>query len=65
VALPLRKRDEQMTMFENVISYIEASAASADETAVNWMVNRVVEVDEQTDECSTYLLPDSDRWPDR
>jgi hypothetical protein len=39
---------------------IEATAAAAGETGTNWMINRVVEIDPKTEECSTHLLPRPD-----
>ena len=56
IVLPERIRVEQVAMFERVLDYIE-HAARAGEAPGNWMVNRVVEVDDTTEVCRDHPLP--------
>jgi hypothetical protein len=39
-------------LFSDVIAHIEHHAAHAKEAPADWMLNRVVEVDRESEECS-------------
>jgi Domain of unknown function (DUF5615) len=55
--LPQRRRIAQLPLLDKAIAYIEQQAARAGETPANWMVNRVVEMDETSETCVDVLLP--------
>lgn len=59
VVLPQRPRDAQLPLFSNAIAYIERHAAKASEAPTDWMLNRVVEVDDESDTCRDMPLPAS------
>ena len=58
VVLPQRPRDAQLLFFSNAIAHIERHAAQAREAPADWMLNRVVEVDDQSETCTNAPLPD-------
>jgi hypothetical protein len=57
VVLPQRPRDAQLPLFSDAIAHIERRAAQASEAPADWMLNRVVEVDDESDACRDVLLP--------
>jgi hypothetical protein len=57
VVLPQRRRDAQLPLFRSAIAHIEDSATRADETPADWMLNRVVEVDDKPVTCRDSSLP--------
>lgn len=58
IVLPQSLRDDQRSLFRNVIDYIERQAGATGEAPRDFMVNRVVEADD--DGCiSDYELPPS------
>jgi len=52
VVLPQRPRDAQLPLLDNAIAHIERHAERAGETPADWMLNRVVEVDEGSGACA-------------
>jgi hypothetical protein len=52
IVLPQRPRDAQLPLFSDVIAHIEQHAAQAKEAPADWMLNRVVEVDDESEECA-------------
>jgi len=57
VVLPQRPRNAQLPLFSDAIAYIEHHADQAREAAADWMLNRVVEVDDESGECRDAPLP--------
>jgi hypothetical protein len=57
VVLPQRPRDAQLALFTNAITYIEDNSAQASEAPADWMLNRVVEIDDESGVCSDSPLP--------
>jgi hypothetical protein len=57
VVLPQRPRDAQLPLFSDAISHIEQQADRAGEAPADWMLNRVVEVDDESGECTDASLP--------
>jgi hypothetical protein len=57
VVLPQRPRDAQLPLFSDAIVHIEHHAAQANEAPADWMLNRVVEVDEESGACKDSPLP--------
>ena len=51
VVLPQRPRDAQLPLFSDAIAHIERHAAQASESPADWMLNRVVEVDDESEAC--------------
>ena len=51
VVLPQRPRDAQLPLFSSAIAHIEDSAAQANEAPTDWMLNRVVEIDDESETC--------------
>ncbi len=58
IVLPQRPRDIQLQLFSDAIAHIERHAAQAREAPVDWMLNRVVEVDDESGACKDAPLPD-------
>ena len=59
VVLPQRPRDAQLPLFSEVIAHIEHQATQATEAPADWMLNRVVEVDDESGACRDIPLPTS------
>ena len=59
VVLPQRPRDAQLPLFSDAIAHIEHHAAQTSETPADWMLNRVVEVDEESGACRDSPLPNT------
>lgn len=59
VVLPQRPRNAQLPLFSDAIVYIERHAAQAGDAPADWMLNRVVEVDDESEACQDILLPNS------
>jgi hypothetical protein len=57
VVLPQRPRDAQLPLFSSAIAHILHRASQDQEAPDDWMLNRVVEVDEQSGECLDTLIP--------
>jgi Domain of unknown function (DUF5615) len=57
VVLPQRPRHAQLPLFSDAIAHIEHRAAQANEAPADWMLNRVVEVDDESGACSDSRLP--------
>ncbi len=57
VVLPQRPRDAQLPLFDDAIAHIEHQATRAHEAPADWMLNRVVEVDDASGETRDALLP--------
>jgi hypothetical protein len=57
VVLPQRPRDAQLQLFSTVIVHIERHAAKVREAPADWLLNRVVEVDDETEACRDSPLP--------
>lgn len=57
IVLPQRPRDAQLPLFSNAIAHIEHHAAQANEAPGDWMLNRVVEVDDECTTCRDSLVP--------
>jgi predicted nuclease of predicted toxin-antitoxin system len=57
IVLPQRRRDVQLPLFSDAIAYIELHAEQAREAPADWMLNRVVEVDDESGACTDALLP--------
>ncbi len=57
IVLPQRPRDAQLPLFSDAIRYIEHHAAQASEAPADWMLNRVVEVDDGSGVCRDMPLP--------
>ncbi len=51
VVLPQRRREAQPPPFDKTIAHIERHAATASEAPGDWMLNRVVEVDDRSGAC--------------
>jgi hypothetical protein len=58
VVLPQRPRDAQLPFFDDAIVYIEHHAGQAREAPADWMLNRVVEIDDESGACRDSPLPD-------
>ena len=58
VVLPQRQRDAQLPLLSDAIAHIERHAAQASEAPADWMLNRVVEVDDESEACRDMPLPD-------
>jgi hypothetical protein len=57
IVLPQRPRDAQLPLFSDAIAHIERHAAQAGEAPADWMLNRVVEVDDESEACRDIPLP--------
>jgi hypothetical protein len=57
VVLPQRPRDAQLPLFSDAIAHIQQHAEQAHEAPADWMLNRVVEVDDESGECKDAPLP--------
>jgi hypothetical protein len=57
VVLPQRLREDQFRLFHEALSHIETRAKAAGEAPSDWMLNRVVEVDEETEAVADHALP--------
>jgi Domain of unknown function (DUF5615) len=57
VVLPQGRRDDQRRWLDRAITHIERRAADSDEPPVDWMLNRVVEVDPDSEICTDAVLP--------
>ncbi len=57
VVLPQRPRDAQFPLFSDAIAHIEHHAEQATEAPADWMLNRVVEVDDESEACRDMPLP--------
>ncbi|MGH2903703.1 MAG: DUF5615 family PIN-like protein [Solirubrobacteraceae bacterium] len=57
VVLPQRPRNAQLPLFSNAIVHIERHATQAGEEPADWMLNRVVEVDDESGTCTDVPLP--------
>jgi hypothetical protein len=57
VVLPQRPRDAQLPIFSDAIAHIQRHAAPASEAPADWMLNRVVEVDDESEACRDTPLP--------
>ncbi len=57
IVLPQRPRDAQLPLFSDAIAHIERHAAQARETPADWMLNRVVEIDDESEACRDVPLP--------
>jgi len=57
VVLPQRTRDAQLPLFSDAIAHIQQHAEQAREAPADWMLNRVVEVDDESGECKDAPLP--------
>lgn len=57
VVLPKRPRDAQLPLFSDAIAHIERHAAQAGEAPADWMFNRVVEVNDESEACRDVPLP--------
>lgn len=58
VVLPQRPRDAQLPLFDDAIAHIEHHARQAHEAPGDWMLNRVVEIDDESGTCRDSPLPD-------
>ena len=58
VILPQGRRDDQRCWLDRAIAHIERRAEEAAEPPADWMLNRVVEVDPDSDVCTDAVLPD-------
>ncbi len=56
LVLPQRPRDAQLPLLSDAIAHIERHAAQAGEAPADWMLNRVVEVDD-SGACKDTPLP--------
>lgn len=57
VVLPQRPRDAQLPLFSDAIAHIERHSAQTSESPADWMLNRVVEVDDESEACRDIPLP--------
>ena len=57
VVLPQRPRDAQLPLFSVAIAYVERHAAQAREAPADWMLNRVVELEDESEACTDAPLP--------
>jgi hypothetical protein len=57
VVLPQRPRNAQLPLFSDAVAHIEHQAAQAREAPADWMLNRVVEVDDESEACLDSPLP--------
>jgi hypothetical protein len=57
VVLPQRPRDAQLPLFSHAIAHIERHATQASEVPADWMLNRIVEVDDESEACRDSPLP--------
>ncbi len=51
VVLPQRPRDAQLPLFSSAIAHIEGGSAQTNEAPTDWMLNRVVEIDDESETC--------------
>jgi hypothetical protein len=58
MVLPQRPRDAQLPLFSSAIAHILQRASQADEAPGDWVLNRVIEVDEQSEEVRDTPIPD-------
>jgi hypothetical protein len=58
VVLPQGLRDDQRRWLGQAIAHIERRATESGEPPADWMLNRVVEVDPDSDVCTDAVLPD-------
>lgn len=58
VILPQGRRDDQRRWLDRAIAHVERRAPEAGEPPADWMLNRVVEVDPDSDVCTDAVLPD-------
>jgi hypothetical protein len=59
VVLPQRPRAAQLPLFGNAITHITRRATSASEAPSDWMLNRVVEIEDESEACRDMLIPAS------
>jgi Domain of unknown function (DUF5615) len=57
IVLPQRPRKAQLLLLSNAITHIKHHASQANETPADWMLNRVVEVDDESTMCRDSLVP--------
>lgn len=57
VVLPQRPREAQLRLLDEAIAHIERQATQTGEAPADWMLNRVVEVDDESGECRDAPLP--------
>jgi predicted nuclease of predicted toxin-antitoxin system len=57
VILPQGRRDDQRRWLDRAIAHIERRAADSGESPADWMLNRVVDVDPDTEACIDAVLP--------
>jgi hypothetical protein len=57
IVLPQGPRDAQLPLFSDAIAYIEHHATQTNEAPDDWMLNRVVEVDDESATCRDSVLP--------
>jgi uncharacterized protein DUF5615 len=57
VVLPQRPRNAQLPLFSDAIAHIERHSGQASEAPADWMLNRVVEVDDESEACRDMPLP--------
>jgi Domain of unknown function (DUF5615) len=57
VVLPQRPRDTQLSLFSDAIAYIERQADQAGDAPADWMLNHVVEVDDESEACTDSPIP--------
>jgi hypothetical protein len=57
VVLPQRPREAQLPLFSDAITHIESQASKNREAPSDWMLNRVVEVDDVSGTCRDSPLP--------
>lgn len=57
IVLPQRPRKAQLLLLSNAITHIEHHASQANETPADWMLNRVMEVDDECTTCRDSLVP--------
>jgi hypothetical protein len=58
VVLPQRRRNAQVPLFSDAIAYVERHSSQAGEAPADWMLNRVVEVDDESETCTDLPLPE-------
>ena len=58
IVLPQGWRDDQRRWLDQAITHIERRAAESGEPPADWMLNRVVEVDPDSDVSTDAVLPD-------
>ncbi len=56
VVLPQRPRDAQLPLFSSTIVHVEDGSAEANEAPADWMLNRIVEIDDESETCRDWPL---------